>query len=473
MNHLSQFSRFLRPAKALFDDRGGNVAILFALSVLPLIGFVGAAVDYSRANNARTAMQAALDSTSLMLSKDAAILNPNQLTTKANEYFRAIYKHSEAENLVVTASYTYNPVGPQVIDMSSSATVPTEFMRILGHEYIPISTTTSATWGSTRMRVALALDVTLSMDQHDKIAELRTAAKSLITQLETLAKDERDIFVSIVPFNKDVNVGAENYTADWIRWDGSWGSGVSGGASDTKAPWNEHNGVCRNKSNNNVNNSYKTRSSCEQSSNRRWDVNSRSTWNGCVTDRNQDYDTSNTLPATGTPNTLFWAEQYVANDGCPAALMPLSNKWEELRDKIDELTPAGTTNQPIGLAWAWQTLSDGPFVYPPHDPGHEYSKHIVLMSDGLNTNNRWRQFSQNKSTAEAIDARQATLCSNIKAQGITVYTIQVNTTNDPVQTVMRNCASSADKAFYITSADQMTNVFTQIGNQLAQLRLSK
>jgi Flp pilus assembly protein TadG len=49
---------------------GGNIAILFAIALVPLLGFVGAAVDYSRANRARTAMQAALDSTALMVAKD-------------------------------------------------------------------------------------------------------------------------------------------------------------------------------------------------------------------------------------------------------------------------------------------------------------------------------------------------------------------------------------------------------------------
>jgi len=35
----------------------------------------GAALDYSRANSARTAMQAAVDSAALMLSKDAQTLS--------------------------------------------------------------------------------------------------------------------------------------------------------------------------------------------------------------------------------------------------------------------------------------------------------------------------------------------------------------------------------------------------------------
>ena len=39
--------------------RGGNVAITFAIATLPILGFVGAAVDYSRANSVKAAMQTA------------------------------------------------------------------------------------------------------------------------------------------------------------------------------------------------------------------------------------------------------------------------------------------------------------------------------------------------------------------------------------------------------------------------------
>jgi Flp pilus assembly protein TadG len=56
----------------------GNIAVIFAIVLLPVLSFVGAAIDYSRAVQARSAMQAALDSTSLMVSKD---LSSGTITT--------------------------------------------------------------------------------------------------------------------------------------------------------------------------------------------------------------------------------------------------------------------------------------------------------------------------------------------------------------------------------------------------------
>ena len=42
-------------------DERGNIAVIFAIVLVPVLSFVGAAIDYSRASRARTAMQGALD----------------------------------------------------------------------------------------------------------------------------------------------------------------------------------------------------------------------------------------------------------------------------------------------------------------------------------------------------------------------------------------------------------------------------
>ena len=74
-----------------------NVTVTFALATVPMIGFVGAAVDYSHANSVRTAMQAAADSTALMLSKEAKNLSTSQIQTKGTDYFKALFTRPEAK----------------------------------------------------------------------------------------------------------------------------------------------------------------------------------------------------------------------------------------------------------------------------------------------------------------------------------------------------------------------------------------
>ena len=56
-----------------------------------------------------------------------------------------------------------------------------------------------------------------------------------------------------------------------------------------------------------------------------------------------------------------------------------------------------------------------------------------------------------------------------KAAKIDLYTIQVNTGGDPTST----CASSPEKFYLLTSADQMTATFNTIGTNLTKLRVAQ
>jgi hypothetical protein len=131
------------------------------------------------------------------------------------------------------------------------------------------------------------------------------------------------------------------------------------------------------------------------------------------------------------------------------------------------MSPDGGTNQAIGLQWGFQSLTGAPFTIPPMDPNYTYQQVIILLTDGLNTQNRW------SSTQSDIDDREQMTCDNIKAAGIQLYTIQVNTGGDPTSTLLQNCASDSSKFFLLTSAGQMTATFNTIGTNLTNLRVAQ
>ena len=64
-------------------------------------------------------------------------------------------------------------------------------------------------------------------------------------------------------------------------------------------------------------------------------------------------------------------------------------------------------------------------------------------------------------------------CANIKASGITIYTLQVNTGHDPTSTLLQNCASDSDKFFLLTQASDISSAFTAIGTNLTKLRVAQ
>jgi Flp pilus assembly protein TadG len=413
----------------------GGVAPLMGLLALPLMGSVGVAVDYSRASAARTAFQAALDSTALMLSKNAATQTDAQRQTTATNTFNALFSRPDVTNVQVTPVYV--PTNGSKIILSGTATIATNFLGVLGYDHIDISASTTSTWGNTRLRVALVLDNTGSMASSDKMTALKTASQNLLSQLQAAATTAEDVYVSVVPFNKDVNFGSDNFNQSYLRWD----------------LWEEGNGSCSN-------NTYHTKSSCTSHS-KTWTPANHNTWNGCVTDRDQNFDTTNDAPQAGA--TLYPAEQY---SSCPVSLIQLTNDWTSLSSKIDAMQPVGNTNQAIGLQMGWQTLTAAPFTVPAFDTNYKYNQVVILLTDGLNTEDRWY------TSQSSINTRQQRTCDNIKTAGITIYAVQVNTGNDPTSTLLQNCASDSSKFFLLTSSTQIVTTFNQIGTALSNLRLA-
>jgi Flp pilus assembly protein TadG len=428
------------------NDARGNVAPMFALAVVPVIGMVGAAIDYSRASSLRTQMQVALDSAALMLSKEAGGLTTSQIDTKALQYVTAQLNRPEAENVKVTATYSANPT---TITITGSASMKADFMKLIGLDKMDIKSNATVTWGSTKLRVALALDNTGSMNSDGKIVALKTATNQLLGILQAAAKNPGDVQVSIVPFSKDVNVGTSHKTATWIDWT-AWDA--ANPSSSGGFCWN---GWC-------------------------WDgsawVNvgqggslpaNHNSWNGCITDRDKDYDVKNTTPVAGNKPTMFPAEQYSA---CTAAIMPLGYDWTSMTSLVNTMVANGTTNQPIGLVWAWHTLSSGaPFNVPA--PANDVQQAIILLSDGLNTQNRWN--GNGSDVSPEVDARMALVCANVKAAGIQVYAIQVNTGGDPTSTVLKNCASKSEMFYELKTSGAIVTAFNTIGTNLAKLRIVK
>ena len=106
------------------------------------------------------------------------------------------------------------------------------------------------------------------------MSALKTATNNLLTQLHAAATTNGDVYVSIVPFAKDVNVDAANRNATWVDWTGWDGvtANAATGSTPLKAP--------------------------ARAPGRTWTTKNHNTWNGCVTNRGVR---APRIPATTTP----------------------------------------------------------------------------------------------------------------------------------------------------------------------------
>jgi Flp pilus assembly protein TadG len=350
-----------RQAAAFRADRRGNVAIIFAIAIIPVFGAVGAAVDYSRANSARTAMQSALDVTALMVSKEALDLQSGQVQKKARAYFSSQFNHADVKQLATTFTLVNNGPGDYTVVAEATGLIDTAIARVIGKDTIDLSVSSQVRWGFKALELALALDNTGSMAAKNKMTELKAAVKLLFSILKKNSRVPDDTKIAVIPFNTVVNVGTAFVDAPWIEYD----------AKITKA-----------------------------------------NWQGCVADRDQPNDVKDTTPTGGA---LFPA----ADCGALAKALPLTGDWTALEGMVDGMTPAGMTNVTIGMAWGWHALTQSEPFTQGQPMKNDVEKVLILLTDGLNTQNR---FTNNPSD---IDKRTAAVCDNVKAAKIRVFTVRV------------------------------------------------
>jgi Flp pilus assembly protein TadG len=436
-------------------DQRGNIVVIFGIVIIPLLTFMGAAIDYSRATRARATMQSVLDSIALMVAKDVSsglikATDPTSLSLKAQTYFNALYTDPEAVTPTITATYTQAAGSAgSTIQINGSSSINTDFMQIVGFKTMPFQAASTSTWGANLLRIALVLDNTGSMASSGKMAALQPAAKSLVTQLSGLAQKDGDVYISVVPFAIDVNVGTSNVNASWLRWDlydpsanhctNGWSNMAMAECKGHNYTWNHTVGSP-----------------------------SKTVWNGCVSDRDQSYDVSATVPSSQATNFPANQEYY-----CPAAsILPLTYNWTTVNNTINAMSPNGGTNQTTGLLWGWLSLlQQSPLNAPSEDPNNRYEHIIILFTDGLNTADRW--YGNGSATSSQVDSRMTALCSAIKQSGVTIYTVQIDTDGAGQSAVLPACASGAGNFFMLTQASQINAAFSQIGTSISQLRVSK
>jgi Mg-chelatase subunit ChlD len=392
------------------QDQRASVIPTFVLGVAAIVGFVGAAIDYTRAASIRSAMLAALDSTALMLSRDADKLDPAQLKQRAQDYFLGQFTRPEAQNVQVDSTLTSPQQGSFTLHVSASATMNTTVARVLGQTQINVAANADVAWGIKKLELALVLDNTGSMASSGKLAALKTASHNLLNTLQAAAKKEGDVKVAIVPFDRMVNIGTGFKDEFWVDYT--------------------------------VKNIQK-----EQ-------------WNGCVIDRDQSNDVTDTAPVSTNYHTFFPAQQC----GSLVQAMPLSTSWTDLHAKVDAMAASGNTNTTIGLVWGWHALTPNlPFTNAV-EPTPDLDKVIVLLTDGDNTQNRW------STSSSSIDARMSAACTNAKAANIKIYTVRVI---DGDATLLRNCATKPSMYYNVQQADQLNGVFSSIAQNLANLRIAR
>jgi len=503
----------MRQCGALARDRKGNVAILFGLALLPIALAIGIAADYGRAIAVRSRMVDAADSAALAVGSWQN-LTEAQMKQKARQYFDA--NHSSTQ-LGAIGKIDVLPSGDDIV-VKVTGTVPTSFLQLANISSIDVGAETVVTRRQRNIELALVLDTTGSMGSSGKMTAMQTAAKKMVDNLFGQGNTSDTLKVSVVPFSGAVNVGEQRKTENWIdknaksevsyedfkkdvkvfdliddmkseKWSGCVRERVgdayeltdyapsTGTAASLFAPY-----FAPDEPDSDHDDGYRYTNSYIDDGN-------------CGTKKKSKRTPQKCQKYTGKyKNAQVYSSSKGPDINCPPRpITPLTNTKSTVTSAINALQPKGYTVIPAGLLWGWRVLSPGkPFTEGKPYDSEKWIKAIVLLTDGENnvgggTYNHNKSYynafgyaakghlgSKNGSKAEKeLNAKTKTVCNNIKAQGIVIYTIGFKVYDKTTQTLLKNCATEPDMYYNSPSNSQLSAIFKDIAQGLSELRIAQ
>ncbi len=189
MKRLARGARLARLRTLISNFRGnkrGNVAVITALAMLPMVAAVGCVIDYTTASMIKTKLQAAADAASLatVSINSSAISTAKNMsgngTVSGGSTFATNFFNANLTSAPETTGYTsltptatVTRTGTTVTaTVSFTAQVPTYFMGIMGYKNIALSGTSTASYNlPTYIDFYLMLDVSGSMSFPSTTAE--------------------------------------------------------------------------------------------------------------------------------------------------------------------------------------------------------------------------------------------------------------------------------------------------------------
>ena len=460
----------------------GNIAIMFALSLMALMIGVGAAVDITSMTSKKSNYQSLADAAVLAAARSGEtnraaleliaqdVLNDNNLTGDVLTLTLALTAEGHAQ---VSINGTYDPILMGMVGSGAK--------NILVVSVAPLPS-------SEPVNIVLVLDTTGSMLTNDKIGSLKTAATDLVTSLEVYNNDA--LKMAVVPFSQYVNIGLSRRNEIWVENttdytiplpdycyfsvigqtncrmepysatppsgptpagtcynDGvPYSCGGSSGSSGSPAGSSQ---VC--------DNVYSTTQTCTPQE----EVH---VWNGCVGSRLDPWHKRHEYSGSKIPGLM--------DTPCGSEILTLTNNLPAVKTMINAMTVNYSTYIPSGLIWGWRVLeTDLPLTEANGPYAAKTKKVMILMTDGLNTLSKDGLTHGGSDYADA-DTVTKDLCKNINDDSIEVFSIAYEVTDVPTKNMLRNCATEATMYYDAGSAAQLQAAFKDIGSRLLKLRLT-
>ncbi len=522
-SQLRQQAGWKLPYRQLLRDQRGSAITWIAVSLIPLLLAFGAATDIARGYLFRSELSSALDAAALA---GGRVFNSPTRDEDIQRFFNANFPTGfmNATLSPLDIQVIAEPGQPERLRVAASGTVPTLFMKLAGIDSFSVAASAEVTRANTGLQLVMVLDTTGSMAWGGKIEALRQASQDLVDILFGNNTTNDKLQIAVVPYSQAVNVGdLGDAFIDWSnippeirsegndnrRWAGCVQARSTPGVLSDDPTILEEDAYDANLAPVEVGGKWKPYIYPH------WYDNPYRQLPFPLPQQNPldpGHPAPSPLPGVadeqayragkGPNGELWWLPwgNRGPNRNCPARVLPFTSDKTVLKDYLaTALVPRGWTIGNQGLVWGWRMLDPNP-PFPNTVPWDDplTVKALILMTDGVNEIG-WNAYTaygrlpwgrlgvDNPDDAVVeFNKRIAKICYAMKQGGVRdrdrveVYTVifgWVATSSSKeaadLRALYRDCASRDANFFLAPSNAELRTAFQTIGNDLANLHLSR
>ncbi|RUW30978.1 pilus assembly protein, partial [Mesorhizobium sp. M1A.F.Ca.IN.020.06.1.1] len=217
-------------------DRRGNYALMTAIAMVPLMGALAIAVDFTELNRQKQMVLNALDAANFAAARRLAEgATDDQIKAYAVDFFNANLNTIDPADVALNITLPTSQAGGGLLTMSATLTYHPYFhpasAMLVGVDGVDAKKPVELEMKSqvrlkNTLEVAMVLDNSGSMSTkgsgtgQKRIDLLKQAAKQLVDTLAQQAAQikqiDKPVQFSLVPFAASVNVGPDNDNASWM-----------------------------------------------------------------------------------------------------------------------------------------------------------------------------------------------------------------------------------------------------------------
>lgn len=192
-------------------SESGQVAIIFALAIIPIFAVAGFALDFQNTIKKKQKVQLVVDSAVLAAARlKQTGASDGQIETKVQQFI-------DAQILSMGGGFRCNAAETKVSGADDMITTnilcsqDTTLTRVIGKEKLDFRVVSTAEYGIDKLDVAFMFDISGSMNSSSRITNLKAAAKEAIDVLlppDAPAELTEDTRLAMVSYNTMVNAGS-------------------------------------------------------------------------------------------------------------------------------------------------------------------------------------------------------------------------------------------------------------------------